>query len=406
MATEVQRVGESPASLRLDMRGLATAAAASFALAYPICLWLMFQSRDWIFGANGHPSVTDFMVFWLAGHSALKGAAAAAYVPQLHHAAEVAMSGHAFAGQLPWRNSPLFFFVAAPLALLPYVWAFVAWVAVSLAAYSFVISRIARSRVALVLACATPAVFINALCGQNGTLTAALIGAALLCLERRPVVGGILIGLLSYKPQFGILLPVILIAGGYWRTLITATVACVAGMLLSTLVFGTETLRAFLHYLPITSNEILVHGVNGFNKLQTTYGFVRWLGFGNDIAWAAQTGLICILAAAIFWLWRRDAPYALKAAALPVATLLATPHLFMYDFPLLAVSFAFLYRERAFDSLEFWSVGLANLCMGAFLFLPMPIGLVALAIAMGLIVRRVLRTRDVGSPNFLALQAA
>jgi hypothetical protein len=406
MATEVQPLGEIPTSLHLDMRGLATAAAASFALAYPICLWLMFRTHDWIVGANSRPAVTDFMVFWLAGHLALKGAAATAYVPQLHHAAEVAMSGHSFAGQLPWRNSPLFFFVAAPLALLPYVWAFVVWVAGSLAVYSLAVSRIARSQLALVLACATPAVFLNALCGQNGTLTAALMGAALLCLERRPIMSGILIGLLSYKPQFGILFPVILIAGAYWRTVIAAAVTCLAGMLASTLVFGTETMRAFLHYLPITSNEILVHGVNGFNKLQTTYGFVRWLGLGNDIAWTAQTGLICILAVALFWLWRRDVPFALKAAALPVATLLVTPHLFMYDFPLLAVSFAFLYRERAFDRVEFWSIGLANLCMGAFLFLPVPIGLVALATAMGLIVRRVLQTRVVGSPDFLRLQAA
>ena len=78
----------------------------------------------------------------------------------------------------------------------------------------------------------------------------------------------------------------------------------------------------------------------------------------------------------------------------------------MYDFPLLVVSFAFLYRERAFDSVEFWSVGLANLCIGAFLFLPAPIGMIALVIAAGLIVRRVLRTRIAGSPDFLALQAA
>jgi hypothetical protein len=404
MVSETQQVLERPVSLRLDARGLATAAAASFALTYPVCLWQMLRSHDWILAANGHPGVTDFMVFWLAGHSALKGAAAAAYVPQLHHAAEVAMSGHAFAGQLPWRNSPLFFFVAALLALLPYVWSFVVWVAATLAVYSFVVFRIARSQLAIVLACATPAVFLNALCGQNGTLTAALMGAALLCLERRPVLSGILIGLLSYKPQFGILFPVALVAGGYWRTAIIAAVTCVAAMLVSTLVFGTETLRAFLHYLPITSNEILVHGVNGFNKLQTVYGFVRWIGFGNNIAWTAQTGLVCILAAALFWLWRRDVPFGLKAAALPVATLLVTPHLFMYDFPLLAMSFAFLYRERAFDDLEFWSIGLANLCMGIFLFVPTPIGLVALFISSLLIVRRVLRTPAAGPRAQLLLQ--
>jgi hypothetical protein len=403
---EVRQAGASPSSIRLDARTLATAAAASFALAYPVCLWQMFQSHGWIFGPGGRPSVTDFMVFWLAGQSALNGAAAAAYVPQFHHAAEVAMSGHTFAGQLPWRNSPLFFFVAAPLALLPYMWSFIFWVSGSLAIYSVVVWRIARAPLALILACATPAVFLNAICGQNGALSAALMGAALLSLERRPVMSGVLIGLLSYKPQFGILLPVALLGGGYWRIFVTAAVSCAACMLASALVFGAESWRDFLHYLPITSNEILVHGINGFSKLQTMYGFVRWLGFGNEIAWAMQTGLVCAAGVTLFWLWRRDAPLALKAAALPVATLLVTPHLFMYDFPLLAVSFAFLYRQRAFDSVEFWGIGLANLCMGAFLFLPTPIGLAALLISSVLVVRRALQTRSAGSPAHLSLQVA
>ncbi len=406
MTVETGQADQSPLSFRLDARGIGLALAGGFALAYPIMLWMMFRAHGWIIGANGRPSVTDFMVFWLAGHSALKGAAAAAYVPQLHHAAEVALSGHRFAGQLPWRNSPLFFFVAVPLALFPYFWAFLLWVTASLAAYGLVIWRIARSPLALVLACATPAIFINAICGQNGALTAALMGAALLCLERRPIMSGILIGLLSYKPQFGILVPVVLIAAGYWRVLISAAIASIAAMLASAVVFGFEAFRAFLHYLPVTSNEILVHGINGFNKLQTAYGLVRWLGFGNDMAWTAQTGLICILGPALFWLWRRDMPFALKAAALPIATLLVTPHLFMYDFPLVAVSFAFLYRQRAFDSFEFWSIGLANLCMGAFLFLPAPLGLFSLAIAVALIVRRVLQEPGCMAINAFAKQAA
>jgi arabinofuranan 3-O-arabinosyltransferase len=406
MLTDVQPAGETQASIRLNTRALATVVAASFALTYPVCLWQMFHPGGWIFGPNGHPTVTDFMVFWLAGQSALKGAAAAAYVPQLHHAAEAAMSGHAFAGQLPWRNSPLFFFVAAPLALLPYMWAFIAWVAGSLAIYSIVVWRIARIPLALTLACATPAVFLNAICGQNGTLSAALMGAALLTLERRPVVSGILIGLLSYKPQFGILFPVALLACGHRRAFVAAAVTCVTGALISALAFGTDSWRAFLHYLPITSNEILVHGINGFNKLQTMYGLMRWLGFGNDLAWTMQTGLAGIAGVALFWLWRRDVPFALKAAALPVATLLVTPHLFMYDFPLLAVSYAFLYRERSFDSVEFWSIGLANLCIGAFLFLPSPIGLIALAISAALIIRRAMQTQAANVPAHLSLQVA
>ena len=60
------------------------------------------------------------------------------------------------------------------------------------------------------LALAFPAVFVNLGHGHNGFLTAALIGFALLWLDRRPVVAGILFGLLAYKPQFGLMIPLVL----------------------------------------------------------------------------------------------------------------------------------------------------------------------------------------------------
>ena len=52
--------------------------------------------------------------------------------------------------------------------------------------------------------------------GQNGFLTAALIGGALGLLERRPALAGICLGLLTYKPQFGLLFPFVLIADRRW----------------------------------------------------------------------------------------------------------------------------------------------------------------------------------------------
>jgi hypothetical protein len=386
---------------RLTLREFGAILAGGLALAYPAYLALMFQSHTWILAASGRPGITDFLVFWLAGHSALHGAAASAYVPAVQHAAEAAAAGHNFAGQLPWRYSPLFFFVAAPLALLPYLAAFLVWVAGTLFLYAWVAARIAGPRLALLVSCAAPAVFINAICGQNGPLTAVLIGGALFFLEEQPVLSGICMGLLAYKPQFGILFPLVLVAGRHWRALIAAALSTACGLLVSSAVFGFDALRAFLHYLPITSNALLIHGANGFAKLQTVYGLMRWLGFGNGAGWSAQGSVVLAAAAAIVWLWRREVPFAIKAAALAAATLIATPHLYAYDFAVLTVTFAFLYRERAFDAVELAGVAAANLLVGAFLFFPTPIGLVSLAIAVALIARRVVHSlrRNTPHPN-------
>jgi arabinofuranan 3-O-arabinosyltransferase len=400
MVPETGQLRDNVAQSRLEPATLACMVAGGFALAYPTFLALMFQAHSWILEANGRPSVTDFLVLWLSGRSALHGAAAAVYDPQILHAAEAAAAGHEFTTQLPWRYPPLFLFVAAALALLPYVQAFLVWICGTLLAFNLAVYKAARSPAGLLLACATPAVFINAIGGQNGPLTAALIGAALLNLERRPVLSGIFFALLTYKPQFGILVPLVLIAGGYWRALVAATIASAGVILACWMIFGAETLRAFLHFLPITSNALLVHGANGFHNLQTVYGLARWAGWGNGAAWVAQGTLIAVISAAIVWLWRRDVPFALKAASFAAATLLATPHLYVYDFAILSLSFAFLYRERPFDALELTGIAAANLCIGAFLFFPTPIGLIAIAITIGLIVRRCIQflAAPAGSP--------
>jgi hypothetical protein len=93
-------------------------------------------------------------------------------------------------------------------------------------------------------------------------------------------------------------------------------------------------------------------------------------------------------AIALGWFWRRNAPFSLKAAALAVASLLASPYLYIYDFAVLTVAFAFLYRHRPFDAVEVAGVAVANLLVGAFLFFPSPIGLLAIIIAFALIMRR------------------
>jgi hypothetical protein len=190
------------------------------------------------------------------------------------------------------------------------------------------------------------------LVGQNGFFTAALLGALLLCLPMRPVLAGIFLALLTFKPQFGILLPFALLAGGYWRTV---AVAAALTLLWIGIGYGLspDAFAGFLHYLPETSKAILSEGSAGWRKLQSVYAAVRLLGGGNTLGWIAQIVAAVLAGGYCLWLWRRPAPFALKAAALSAAVLLATPYVYFYDLPVLAVPLAFLLRHRAFDRVEY-----------------------------------------------------
>lgn len=376
--------------IRID-RKLVIACAGGVAFAYGAALASMAWRHQWLLGKGGVPLVTDFIAVWSAGGMARAGHALAAYNPVALHAAEAAAAGGNFAGQLGWPYPPSYFFVAATVALIGFAPALLVWGAVTGASYAAVTVAIARTRSAAVLALAAPWTLACFMVGQNGFLTAALIGGALVMLEMQPIVAGVLFGLLACKPQFGILIPFALAAGGRWRCFAAAALTVVLVNAAAVAVFGTGTLTAFFQVLPQTADALVSRGAVGFAKLHSLYGVMRWLGAPAAAGWTMQILLSLALVAATAWLWRSRAPTALKAAGLAAAIPLATPYVFLYDLPVLAMALAFLYRHRAFDRFEMAAVAAALVAVASFTAITAPVGFVGAAIVAGLVIRR-LRT--------------
>jgi hypothetical protein len=139
---------------------------------------------------------------------------AQAYDWDIQKQVEVAKLGQDFVGYFAWHYPPPFLFVASLLAQLPYQVAFIGWVVISFLPFLVAMRAIVGRNFGYLLAFAIPMAFINALVGQNGFLTAPLIGGTLYLIPVRPVLAGICLGLLTYKPQYGLLFPIMLIAGG------------------------------------------------------------------------------------------------------------------------------------------------------------------------------------------------
>jgi arabinofuranan 3-O-arabinosyltransferase len=256
------------------------------------------------------------------------------------------------------------------------------------------IRAIIGDRIGYLLAAAFPAVLPNFIVGQNGFLTASLIGGALFLLETNPISAGILLGLLTYKPHLGLLIPIALAAGGYWRTFFTAALvaAVIAGA--SWLVFGAEAWQAFLGNIGHTSQAFLSEGWADWSKLQTAFGLTRTLGGSETLAWTVQAVVSLAAAILVAIVWRSKTPYDLKAAALGVGVLLATPYLYTYDLVVLAVPLAFLLRfgtARGFLPWDLMGIGVACGLVLVFPFVKLPVGFAALLVVAALLARRIIR---------------
>src|SRR4029077_5439722 len=130
------------------------------------------------------------------------------------------------------------------LAKFPYSVGFIGWAAASSVWYLAMMRVIVGRPFGLLLGAAFPVVLANTMVGQNGFLTAALVGGTLYLLPTRPMLSGICLGLLSYKPQYGLLFPLALLAASQWTVFITAGVVAVAMAAVSWLAFGTESWQA------------------------------------------------------------------------------------------------------------------------------------------------------------------
>lgn len=375
------------------MRGYSLILLAISALA--IIVWIALS--DGLVDRNGKPIGTDFSNVYAAGTLGWAGKAADAYVPALQHAAEKAVFGDAtpFFG---WHYPPFFFVVAFAVAALPYAWGLLAWMVAGLAAYLATIRTILPRDGTWLVALAFPAVFVNIGHGQNGFLTTALLGCALQVMDRRPWLAGVLIGLLAYKPQFGVLIPLALLASGRWPTIIAAAATVIALAIVTTLCLGTGIWQAFLGSTAFTQHVVLELGGTGWEKIQSIFSAVSAWGASVPVAYTAQATLGIALAVSIVWLWRSEAAFDLKASALATASLLATPYVLDYDLVVLALSIAFFVRHglaRGFRDWEItllaaaWIVPLVSRGIAAVT--TVPLGLIAMLALYAITLRRAAR---------------
>jgi arabinofuranan 3-O-arabinosyltransferase len=387
----VTTLATAPPLAPTDPRRLIAVAGLALLLAGLVFLAGACFQGFFIADKSGHGIANDFVNVWAAGRLVLDGHAAQAYDWTIHRQVQEAAVGHAFEGAYRWHYPPPFLFAAALAAVLPFIPAGLAWLGVTGALYAAAIRGIVGDRVGWLFALGFPGALWNITAGQNGFLTTALIGGALGLMERQPVLAGCCLGLLTYKPQFGVLFPLVLIATGRWRVVLSAALTAAVLAALSWLAFGSTPWLAMMQTLSTANQLVLTDGGMGWGKLQSVFGLVRNLGGGETLAWLVQGGLAVAIAIGVVWLWRSDAPFELKAAALAVGTVLVTPYVFAYDLVVLAVPVAFLLRiglAHGLSRLEGYALAAAGALLLIYIVATTQVGLAASVIVALMVARR------------------
>ena len=330
----------------LDRRQVLIASAILLALETAGLLFLIAGTHGWIVPLD-RPTTTDFASFYAAGSLADAGTPQLAYDQMAHYAAEQQATAPGVEYQF-FYYPPVFLLICGLLARLPYLAAFVVFEAATLLLCLFVARGTLNDRrwITLVPLLAFPSMFWTVGLGQNAFLTAALFGGALLLIDRRPTIAGVLFGLLCYKPHFGLLVPVALAAGGRWRAFIAAALAAAAAAALSVTLFGWQT---WLSYFALAGGSPATYefGRIDLSGFVTLFGALRLTGVPPVEAYAVQALGTLAAIALVAIVWRRQLSLPIRAAALAAATLIAVPVALIYDFVLAGIAMAWLIRAGA-----------------------------------------------------------
>ncbi|WP_174908242.1 glycosyltransferase family 87 protein [Burkholderia diffusa] len=290
----------------------------------------------------------DFSVFWSASYVMLHGSPSQAYdfsvFSRLSAELFPNLRRDAFA---PWLYPPTYLLLVTPLALLRFALGYPLFVAFGVAVLGLAAWRVSRLgmipgawRAGMVALPVAPCVFVTAALGQNTFLTASCAALAVHWAERRPMLAGLCIGLLSVKPQMALLFPFVLVATRAWRTIAWAALATGTFVALSVLVCGIESWRQFVASAGLARSIVLEHGVVFWLASPTPFAAFRLAGVPLGAAYAAHACIAAITIAAACIAWTQSRDTRVRAAVLTVATLVANPYLWHYELTWLAIAIA------------------------------------------------------------------
>ena len=246
----------------------------------------------------------------------------------------------------PFLYPPFWLLLLLPLGLLAVGKATAVFFAVTAGASAFDSRRDPWGWLAMAI---SPAALHVVMSGQATFLAVVLAYGGLRLLDRSPAVAGTLFGLLAYKPQICLLIPVALIAAKQWRAMMWAAITGAVLVMASLAVFGPQTWLDFIEMTRATAGERM-HGYVIevlINYMITPYASALNIGLPPGAASLLQLGGAALAVAATWYAFRSFRDGMARSAVLLSATFFVSPYLLNYDLLLLMPAALVLYRRGA-----------------------------------------------------------
>ena len=348
------------------LRGLLLLGGALFALT--LLTYFCTTSWTWPFPRDKATLVLgrDFLNLWMYGRALLDGDPARFYDVATYNDALAGLLGPGYPGQ-NWPNPPTALVVMAAFGWLAYFPALIAWFAIGFLAFYLAGRREVADLRILAVTLISPAALLCVISGQSSFLTTAALLAIFALLDKRPLVTGVLIGLLTVKPQLGLLFPFVLVASGRWRVFLSAAATALLLIAASVALGGEVSWHDYIVKALPLQREVLADSAGTAIRFPPTV-FMNLRGIlGNKIGEAIQFAFTfaAVVTVAVAFRYRRDADRRWLRALFFTCTVCASPYMGAYDLLPLTFSAVALLAAGQLDAtgrrlaqLAFWTPAL------------------------------------------------
>lgn len=288
----------------------------------------------------------DYATFYTTGKMVLSGDISNIYDFRIHHALLESRFG-SIPYLLEWIYPPTFLTPIVPLSVLPFqislaVWLILTFIPAAVAAY-FLSNRNKLAPFAYLM---FPGTFLNIRWGQNGFLTASLIGFGVYFAETNPVLSGLMLGLLTFKPQMALIPFAVLFFLKKWKTLGWSCAFASIFAVFSGIIFGFDTWASFFATSSVNATMLADSWKGTKWGIPTLSTSLRCMGLSG---WPLYSILAAVAALALYAcirVWKQTKSFSLRASALVFCIFLSLPYISLYDFAIVGIPFALLFTER------------------------------------------------------------
>lgn len=286
--------------------------------------------------------VTDFMNDWIAAKMVQTGDVGDLYAQPAYNE-YMQRHWHETVDWHRWSYPPHLLSLIMPLGFFTYPGALLIWTALGLGLLYWTIGH-ASPRLPVswrVFALLSPASMVNAVNGQTGFFCAAFMLGGIYLLPKRPFMAGILLGLLTFKPQLGLLVLPMLLITRQWQAIASASITNTLLIALSIALWGWESWTAFFASMRDMQLEQATHFGGYFTYMMPgIWAAGRILGMPLETVWITHLGFAASASIAACWLLHQEGLTPRAILALALASFIVTPYAFNCDMTMISLALA------------------------------------------------------------------